>query len=155
MHTLNDKTTFVALYSKKPNYSLIRIFGFESYPFLRPYNSYKFDFHTSKCIHFGFSNIHKGYLCLNSSGRINIFVHVNFNENSFPFQTNLDFMISKSIYHQSLQTLLANSLQYHFFSKSKNNEAPATGLNTSKNTNSPHTLPNDQNPDNNSSQTHS
>lgn len=56
--TLKDKTPVRVLYSNKLNYSLIRIFGCECYPFLKPYNNHKFDFHTLKCVHLGFSNMH-------------------------------------------------------------------------------------------------
>ena len=53
--TLNDKTHFESLYSKKLDYSLIKIFGCECYPFMRSYNRHKFDFHTSTCVNLRFS----------------------------------------------------------------------------------------------------
>ena len=94
-HILNDKISFEVLYSKKPNYSIIKIFGCECYLFLRPYKNHKFSFHTSKCVNLGFNHTHKGYMCLNSNGRIYIAAHVNFNESFFLFQTNPEFINSK------------------------------------------------------------
>ena len=60
--TLNDKTHFESLYSKKLDYSLIKIFNCKCYPFIRPYNRHKFDFYTFTCINLRFSQFHKGYI---------------------------------------------------------------------------------------------
>ena len=57
---LENKTPFELLYSLKPDYAQIKIFGYECFPFLRPYNKHKFVFHTSKCILLGISSAHKG-----------------------------------------------------------------------------------------------
>ncbi|KAH9693065.1 retrovirus-related pol polyprotein from transposon RE1 [Citrus sinensis] len=89
--TLENKTPFELLYLTKPDYSQIKVFGCECYPYLRPYNKHKFDFHTSKCILLGISISHKGYVCMHHSGRVYISASVKFNESSFPFQNDSNF----------------------------------------------------------------
>ena len=54
-----NKTPFELLYSLKPDYSQVKVFGRECFPYLRPYNKHKFDFHTSKCVLLGVSIAHK------------------------------------------------------------------------------------------------
>lgn len=51
-----------------------------------PYNKHKLQYHTTKCAFLGYSSSHKGYKCMNSSGRIFISRHVIFNEDDFPFE---------------------------------------------------------------------
>ena len=94
---LENKTPFELLYSLKPDYTQIKIFGCECFPFLRPYNKHKFDFHTSKCILLGISSVHKGYVCMSNSGRIYISASVKFNENSFPFEKDSSFRKQESV----------------------------------------------------------
>ena len=89
--TLENKTSFELLHLTKPDYSQIKVFGCECFPYLRPYNKHKFDFHTSKCILLGISNNHKGYICMHHSERIYISASVKFNEHSFPFQNDSNF----------------------------------------------------------------
>ncbi|KAJ4711692.1 Retrovirus-related Pol polyprotein from transposon TNT 1-94 [Melia azedarach] len=88
---LRNISPFEALFHTKPDFSMIKTFGCECYPFLRPYNKHKLNFHTSKCVLLGLSVFHKGYLCLHHSGRIYIARHVVFNENSFPFENDPNF----------------------------------------------------------------
>ncbi|KAK4256227.1 hypothetical protein QN277_009121 [Acacia crassicarpa] len=45
------------------------------------------DFRTTKCVFLGYSNSHKGYKCLSSTGKIYLSRHVQFNESDFPFAT--------------------------------------------------------------------
>lgn len=105
-HVLNNKTPFELLYSSKPDYSQIKVFGCECYPFLRPYNKNKFDFHTSKCILLGVSITHKGYVCMYHSWRIYISASVKFNKNSFHFSNDLTSVKKESIYQNNSTVLL-------------------------------------------------
>lgn len=88
---LGNKTPFELLYSIKPNYSQIKVFGSECYPYLRLYRKHKFDFHTSKCILLGISVSHKGYVCMHHLGRVYILASVKFKENLFLFQSDSNF----------------------------------------------------------------
>ena len=130
---LNEKTPFESLYSKKSDYSLTKIFGCENHPFLRPYNRYKFDFHTSTCINLGFSHFHKGYMSLNSNGRMYIAAHVNFNESSFPFKTDMKFMNSKQNQLSESLNSFSKFITVSFPSESHNHEATTTSSNSSEN----------------------
>ena len=82
---LNNQSPFTKLYGRKPNYHFLRTFGCSCYPFLKPYSKHKFNFHTQKCVMIGYSPIHKGYKCLDSSGKIYIARHVTFNESESPY----------------------------------------------------------------------
>lgn len=64
-------------------------------------------------------------------------------------------MISKSFYFPEYTNTISQFITISFPSENQSNKAPVADSNNSENTNSPHTLPNDQNPDNNTSQTHS
>ena len=46
---LENKSSFEKAYNKKPNYNLLKTFGSACFPCLRPYQSYKFQFHSTKC----------------------------------------------------------------------------------------------------------
>ncbi|KAL5767296.1 hypothetical protein ACOSQ2_014079 [Xanthoceras sorbifolium] len=89
---LQFKTPYELLYLKKPNYQFFKAFGCACYPYLRPYPTHKFNFHTSKCVFIGYSIHHKGYKCLHPSGRVYLSKHVIFNEFDFPF---------KALFHSS------------------------------------------------------
>lgn len=65
-------------------YSIIRTFGSRCYPYLRNYATNKFDPRSLPCVFMGYSDKHKGYRCLQSSGRIYFSRHVVFDENNFP-----------------------------------------------------------------------
>ncbi|MDV3200578.1 MAG: transposase family protein, partial [Pigeon pea little leaf phytoplasma] len=41
---LQMQTPFEILFHKKPDYSVLRVFGCACYPYLRPYNKHKFDY---------------------------------------------------------------------------------------------------------------
>ena len=153
--TLNHKTPFEALYSKKPSYSQIKTFGCECYPFIRPYNSHKFNFHTSKCVHLGFSNLHKGYMCLNSNGRIYIAAHVNFNENSFPFQNDPSFIVSKSTRTPEPANTFSKFISISFPSETQNYEVIAASTSSLEDTTNLDDPSNEQNPNNNLEQINS
>lgn len=52
---LNNHSPYQKLHHKLLNYDFLRIFGCACYPLLRPYNQYKLDFHSKKCLFIGYS----------------------------------------------------------------------------------------------------
>ena len=84
---LKHKSPFECLYHVSPDYTSLRVFGCACYPFLRPYNNYKLQFHTSQCIFLGYSYVHKGYHCLHPTGRLYIAKTVHFNESEYPYSS--------------------------------------------------------------------
>ena len=85
---LNYKSPLEVLYKIKPDYTFLKIFGCLCYPHLRPYNKHKLEFRSKPCTFLGYSGLHKGYKCLDQSGRLYISRHVVFNENVFPYNSN-------------------------------------------------------------------
>lgn len=80
-------TPLERLLDQKPNYSALRTFGCACWPNLRPYNKHKLQFRSKQCAFLGYSNIHKGFKCLDiSTGRVYISRDVVFDENIFPFE---------------------------------------------------------------------
>lgn len=69
----------------KPDYSFIKVFGCLCFPFTRPFNNHKLEFQSVECIFLGYSSSHKGYMCMDSSGKIYISRDVRFDETIFPF----------------------------------------------------------------------
>jgi hypothetical protein len=68
------------------DYNSLRVFGCACWPNLRPYNSHKLAFRSKQCAFLGYSNLHKGFKCLDThSGRIYISRDVVFDETIFPF----------------------------------------------------------------------
>ncbi|KAJ0753710.1 putative RNA-directed DNA polymerase [Helianthus annuus] len=83
----SNKSPFQHLFNRPPDYSFLRVFGCECFPFLRPYNHHKMDFRSTPCVFLGYSSVHHGYRCLDlQSDRIYIARHVRFNEHIFPFK---------------------------------------------------------------------
>lgn len=92
---LQNYSPFFLLY-KSPSYSHMRVFGCASFPNLRPYNKQKFKFRSLPCVLLGYSEAHKDYRCLSSTGRIYFSKDVLFDETSFPFKTSSSFLSSSS-----------------------------------------------------------
>jgi len=70
---INYQTPFEKLFLEKPNYNSLCIFGCAVWPNLRPYNSRKLAFRSTRCVFLGYSSMHKGYKCLEpSTGRVYI-----------------------------------------------------------------------------------
>ncbi|WVZ75222.1 hypothetical protein U9M48_023301, partial [Paspalum notatum var. saurae] len=64
------------------NIGILLSFGCAYWPNLRPYNNHKLRFRSKQCAFLGYSNIHKGYKCLDiSTGRVYISRDVVFDEN--------------------------------------------------------------------------
>ncbi|TXG62656.1 hypothetical protein EZV62_009650 [Acer yangbiense] len=83
---LKLKSPYEVLYHRQPNYNFFKVFGCSAFPYLRPYSSQKFNFHTSKRIFIGYSLAQKGYKCLHQSCRIYVSRNVVFNEFEFPYK---------------------------------------------------------------------
>lgn len=82
--TLAYNLPYQKLYSKIPDYELLKTFGCLCYSFLWPYNHHKMEF-IFPCIFIGYSASHKGYLFYHHpSSHIYIARHVVFNEDVFP-----------------------------------------------------------------------
>ena len=83
---LSGRSPYEALFGIRPDYSFLRTFGCSCYPFLGDYGQDKLTPKTRRCVFIGYSTIHKGYRCFDSSsGRIFISRHVVFNETKFPY----------------------------------------------------------------------
>jgi hypothetical protein len=62
------------------------VFGCACWPNLRPYNAHKLAFRSPRCVFLGYSNLDKGYKCLDvPSGHVYISRDVIFEESVFPF----------------------------------------------------------------------
>ena len=82
---LANHSPYFKLYNKSFDFKMLKVFGCACYPFLRPYTNVKLAFRSKECIFLGYSSSHKGYKCLDSTGRIFISKDVIFNEFRFPF----------------------------------------------------------------------
>jgi histone deacetylase 1/2 len=84
--TIHHDTPYECLYGTSPDYTFLRSFGCVVWPNLRPYNSKKLEFRSKRCVFLGYSNLHKGFKCLEpSTGRVYISHDVVFDEHVFPF----------------------------------------------------------------------
>jgi histone deacetylase 1/2 len=83
---INFETPFERLFHTKLDYSSLRIFGCACWPNLHPYNNHKLSFRSKECAFRRYSNMHKGFKCLDiSTGRVYISRDVVFDEDTFPF----------------------------------------------------------------------
>jgi hypothetical protein len=86
--TLKFSTPLEVLFHEKLDYSILHVFGCPCWPNLHPYNTRKLAFRSKRCAFLGYSNMHKGFKCLDvSTGRIYISRDVVFDEQIFPFAT--------------------------------------------------------------------
>jgi hypothetical protein len=83
---ISFETPLERLFHTKPEYSSLRTFGCACWPNLRPYNNHKLAFGSKECAFLGYSNLHKGFKCLDiSTGRVYISRDVVFDEDVLPF----------------------------------------------------------------------
>ncbi|CAA7043636.1 unnamed protein product [Microthlaspi erraticum] len=76
------------LFNKTPNYSRLRVFGCQCFPWLRPYNKHKLEDKSKPCVFLGYSITQSAYLCLDpTTGRVFTSRHVQFDEATFPFKS--------------------------------------------------------------------
>lgn len=93
--SLNFQVPYVLLYKVKPDYSWLKPFGCASYPWLRPYNSYKLCPKSTTCVFLGYCENTKGYRCLDpTTNRVYISRHVRFLESVFPFASTKSSLMS-------------------------------------------------------------
>jgi hypothetical protein len=70
---INFLTPLELLFHVKLNYSSLRIFGCSCWPHPRLFNPRKLEFRSKECVFLGYSNIHKGFKCLDlSTGHVYI-----------------------------------------------------------------------------------
>ena len=83
---IHNETPHERLFHQQPDYCSLRTFGCACWPNLRPYNTQKLAFRSKQCVFLGYSNLHKGFKCLDLSiGRVYISRDVIFDEHLFPF----------------------------------------------------------------------
>jgi hypothetical protein len=83
---IGHKTPIQKLTGASLNYSHLRVFGCACWPNLRPDNTQKLAFRSTRCVFLGYSTMHKGYKCLDvANGRVYISRDVVFDESIFPF----------------------------------------------------------------------
>ena len=91
-------------FQRKPNYFSLKSFGCACFPCFRPYQTHKFQFHSTLCVFLGYNETHKGYKCLSSSGRTYISRDVIFNEIEFPFKNG--FLTTSQPKQQNFETII-------------------------------------------------
>ena len=70
---LDNQTPVELLLKEKPHHNSLRVFGCACWPNLRPYNSKKLSFRSTRCVFLGYSSLHKGFKCLDpTTGHIYI-----------------------------------------------------------------------------------
>jgi hypothetical protein len=83
---IQGQTPFERLFTNPLDYSFLRTFGCACWPNLRPYNTRKLQFRSIQCVFLGYSDMHKGFKCLEpSTGRVYVSRDVVFDEHVFPF----------------------------------------------------------------------
>lgn len=84
--TLDFLSPGFKLYSHNPDIFSPKVFGCVCYPYPRPYSHHKLNHKTAECIFLGYSNVSKGYLCLDLlTNKLYTYRHVLFNEHRFLF----------------------------------------------------------------------
>jgi hypothetical protein len=78
-------TPLEKLFGQSPNYKDMLTFGCACWPNLRSYNIHKLQFRSKQCVFLEYSNLHKGFKCLDvSTDRVYISRDVVFDENVYP-----------------------------------------------------------------------
>jgi hypothetical protein len=86
--TLDFSSPLERLFKEKSSYLGLRTFGCVCWPNLRPFNNHKLQFWSKQCVFLGYSNMYKGFKCLDvTEGRIYISRDIVFDETIFPFST--------------------------------------------------------------------
>jgi histone deacetylase 1/2 len=81
------KSSFEVLFGWVPDYTKLRTFGCQCYPWLVPYRANKFQSKSHPCVFLGYSLTQHAFQCLNlHTGKIYLSHHVTFDESIFPFK---------------------------------------------------------------------
>ncbi|PKU81706.1 Retrovirus-related Pol polyprotein from transposon TNT 1-94 [Dendrobium catenatum] len=84
--TLHNLSPFEKFHNAKPNYTFLRTFGCACYPLIPSQFRHKLQPKASPHVFLGYSDMYKGYKCLDTTTNKIIFSrHVSFHESSFPF----------------------------------------------------------------------
>jgi hypothetical protein len=125
---LHNKSPFECLLRQPPNYDFLCTFICLCFPFLRPYNAHKLDYHSTPCMFLGYSSSHLGYRCLDlSSKRLYISRHVRFNEHVFLFLESAHLPPPTS--HTHLPTTVTHLPSLTFFTFTTPSAPPPTSSN--------------------------
>lgn len=85
--TLQNLSPYEVLFQTPPDYSSLKVFGCQCFPWLRPYVSHKLQPKSIPCVFLGYHPSVKGYRCLDPhSGKIYLSRHVVFHEHIFPYK---------------------------------------------------------------------
>jgi histone deacetylase 1/2 len=76
---IDQETPLACLHGHEPDYTFIHTFGCAVWPNLCPYNTRKLQFCSKQCVFLGYSNLLKGFKCLDpTDGRMYISMDVIF-----------------------------------------------------------------------------
>ncbi|KAG6405788.1 hypothetical protein SASPL_133382 [Salvia splendens] len=91
---------FEKLFRAKPDYHLLRVFGYLSYPYTRPYNKHKLEFHSAASTFLSYNPSHKGYKALLPNGKSS-FLEMSLSMNTHSLLCLLiSLLINQSLIHQ-------------------------------------------------------
>lgn len=83
---INNQSAFQLLFHQLPNYTKIKSFGCISFPWLRPYTTYKLQPRSIPCIFLGWSTYKPAYKCFDLITKcLHHSCHVEFVETNFPY----------------------------------------------------------------------
>jgi len=70
MNSLDFVIPYFVLFDKNHDFRFLKTFGCSYFSLVRPYKSHELYFKSEERIFLGYSQLHKGYKCLSSSGHI-------------------------------------------------------------------------------------
>ena len=108
------KSPWELLFNRQPDYSKLKVFGCQCYPWLKPYIHSKLDAKSKSCVFLGYSLQHKGYRCLDPiTNRIYISRHVVFDEKLIPL-SHCSSTVPLQKIHFCIFSIRGSSLQQTF-----------------------------------------
>lgn len=116
-HVIKNMTPLNKLFQQQIDYNSLRRFGCACCPNLRPYNTHKLAFRSKQCVFLRYSNLHKGFKCLDiPTGRAYIYIYISrdviFDEHVFPF-SKLHSNAGARFTSESLLILSSGSMSIH------------------------------------------
>ena len=85
---LQNQSPFECLFGRLPDYTKMCIFGYQCYPWLKPYTTSKLQSKSIPCLFLGYSTTQSAYKCMDlNSSLIYLSRNVVFYESHFPFST--------------------------------------------------------------------